>query len=120
MINAKNYKEILLSFPGERQQKINDSAEVMKEEIYKSGEVPSAYTSTSYRHQPYEAFVVATQGQIDNFLKRVRADLDSDNLGPEDVDFILTDVLSRVQQQIDYAKSSIEAIALKKQDESTP
>jgi hypothetical protein len=120
MINAKNYKEILLSFPGERQQKINESAEVMKEEIYKSGEQPLSYTSTSYAHKTYEQFVVDSQQKFDNFLKRVRTDVDSDNLGPQDVDFILSDVLSRVQQQIDYAKSSIEAMALKKQDESTP
>jgi hypothetical protein len=120
MINAKNYKEILLSFPGEGQQRIAESTEKLKEEIYKSGEVPAAYSSTSYKHQPYEALVTAMHGMVDNFLKRVRADMDSNNLAPEDVDFLLTDVLERMQSQVDYARSTISAIHAKKTDEGTP
>jgi len=120
MINAKNYKEILLSFPGERQQRIAENAEKMKENVYKAGEVPAAYSSTSYKHQPYEQFVTTMHDMVDNFLKRIRADMDSNNLAPEDVDFLLSDVLERIQSQVDYAKSTISAIHAKKTDEGTP
>ena len=102
MINAKNYKEILLSFPGEGQQRIAESTEKLKENVYKSGEV------------------TAMHGMVDSFLKRVRADMDSNNLAPEDVDFLLTDVLERMQSQVDYARSTISAIHAKKTDEGTP
>ena len=120
MINGKDYKEILLSFPGERQQKIAESTETIKEEVYKSGEFPSRYTSTSYRHQPYEALVTAIHDYIDSFLKRARADLDSGNLSPYDIEFLLNDVLKRLQDQVDYASSTVEAFKGVKSDESPP
>jgi len=120
MMNGKDYKEILLSFPGERQQKIAESTENIKEEVYKSGEFPSRYTSTSYRHQPYEALVTAIHDYIDSFLKRARADLDSGNLSPYDIEFLLNDVLKRLQDQVDYASSTVEAFKGVKSDESPP
>jgi len=119
-MNGKDYKEILLSFPGERQQKIAESTENIKEEVYKSGEFPSRYTSTSYRHQPYEALVTAIHDYIDSFLKRARADLDSGNLSPYDIEFLLNDVLKRLQDQVDYASSTVEAFKGVKSDESPP
>lgn len=119
MIKGRNYEDILLSFPGERQQKIAESAEVIKEEVYKSGEFPSRYTSTSYRHQPYEALVTAMHDYTDSILKRARADLDSGNLSSYDIEFLLNDVLKRLQDQVDYAKSSIETYKQADPDESS-
>jgi len=116
-MNSKDHKEILLSFPGDRQLRITESAQKMKEEIYKSGELPSHFTSTSYHHQPYEALVAAMHGYIDSFLKRARADLDSNNLTPYDIEFLLNDVLERLQTQLDYAKSSIESYKQVEPDE---
>jgi hypothetical protein len=71
---------------------IETIAERLKEEVYKSGEFHSRYTSTSYHHQPYEALVTAMHQYIDSFLKRARADLDSGNLTPYDIEFLLNDV----------------------------
>jgi hypothetical protein len=119
-MNGKDYKEILLTFPGERQQKIAESTETIKEDVYKSGEFPSRYTSTSYHHQPYEALVSAMHDYIDSLLKRARADLDSGNLGPYDIEFLLNDVIKRLQDQVDYASSTVEAFKGVKSDESPP
>ena len=109
MKTHKTHEEILLSFPGERQQRIVESTEKLKEDVYKTGEFPSHYTSTSFHHQPYEALVTAMHDYIDSFLKRARADLDSGNLSPYDIEFLLNDVLKRLQDQVDYARSSIES-----------
>lgn len=109
MKTFKTHEEVLLSFPGERQQKIVESTEKLKEDVYKSGEFPSRYTSTSFHHQPYEALVTAMHDYIDSFLKRARADLDSGNLSPYDIEFLLNDVLKRLQDQVDYARSSVES-----------
>jgi hypothetical protein len=117
MKTYKTHKEILLSFPGERQQRIVESAERLKEGVYgdisyagkESHKVPSRYTSTSFHHQPYEALVTAMHQYIDSFLKRARADLDSGNLTPYDIEFLLNDVLKRLQDQVDYARSSVES-----------
>ena len=109
----KTHKEILLSFPGDGKQRITESAGRLKENIYKSGEdrykVPSHYPSVSFHHQPYEQLVITMHQYIDSFLKRARADLDSGNLNAYDIEFLLSDVLKRLQDQVDYARSSIES-----------
>lgn len=120
-MNSKDHKEILLSFPGDERQRITESAQEIKEEIYKSGEdgyeVPSHFTSTSYHHEPYEQLVSTMNQYIDSFLKRARADLDSNNLTPYDIEFLLDDVLERLQTQLDYARSSIESYKQVEPDE---
>lgn len=118
------HEEILLSFPGDEKQRITESAGRLKENIYKSGEdgyeVPSHFTSTSYHHQPYEQLVISMNQYIDSFLKRARADLDSGNLKAYDIEFLLNDVLKRLQNQVDYARSSIESYKEVDPDESYP
>jgi hypothetical protein len=116
-MRSKDHKEILLSFPGDEKQRITESAEKLKEEVYgdisyagkESHIVPPHYTSVSYHHQPYEQLVITMHQYIDSFLKRARADLDSGNLSPYDIEFLLNDVLKRLQDQVDYARSSIES-----------
>jgi hypothetical protein len=118
-MNGKDYKEILLSFPGDRQQRIAESSETIKEEIYKSGEVPGEFTSTSYRHQPFEALVSSMNRSTEALLKDVRNGVIAGSLGPTDIEFLLDDVLKRLQDQLNYIRASIEVYKQVKPDESS-
>jgi len=122
-MNGKDYKEILLSFPGDRQQRIAESSETIKEEVAHSGQFPTdqpeGFTTTSFQHQPFEALVSSMNKSTENLLKIVRDRVDTGNIGTYDIEFLLNDVLKRLQDQLNYIRASIEVYKQVKPDESS-